>query len=76
MPLFPPLPGDTDEKTVEEIRRTVVVMGLDSATSAQDVMDTFATGAGEVKYFRQGVIRHKGSGDLKARKKLLFSFNP
>ena len=58
LPLFPPLPGDTDEKTVEEIRRTVVVMGLDSATPAQDVMDTFATGAGEVKYFRQGVIRH------------------
>ena len=23
LPLFPPLPGDTDEKTVEEIRRTV-----------------------------------------------------
>ena len=25
LPLFPPLPGDTDEKTVEEIRRTVRV---------------------------------------------------
>ena len=25
LPLFPPLPGDTDEKTVEEIRRTVSV---------------------------------------------------
>ena len=26
LPLFPPLPGDTDEKTVEEIRRTVRVL--------------------------------------------------
>ena len=55
LPLFPPLPADTDEKSVEEIRRTIVVMGVSQASSAQDVMDYFATGAGEVKYFRQTV---------------------
>ena len=53
LPLFPPLPVDTDEKVVEEIRRTVVVMGISQTASAQEVMDYFATGAGEVKYFRQ-----------------------
>jgi len=52
LPSLPPLPGDTDEKTVEEIRRTIVVMGIGASCSAQDVMDKFATGAGEVKYFR------------------------
>ena len=52
LPSLPPLPGDTDEKTVEEIRRTIVVMGIGAGSSAQDVMDKFATGAGEVKYFR------------------------
>ena len=52
LPSLPSLPGDTDEKTVEEIRRTIVVMGIGASSSAQDVMDYFATGAGEVKYFR------------------------
>lgn len=52
LPGLPPLPGDTELKTVEEIRRTVVVMGVGSSSSAQDVMDFFAHGAGEVKYFR------------------------
>jgi len=52
LPLFPHLPSDTDQKTVEEIRRTIVVMGINVNTTAQDVMDYFAIGAGEVKYFR------------------------
>merc|ERR1719397_75692 len=52
LPGLPPLPGDTELKTVVEIRRTVVVMGVGSSSSAQDVMDFFAHGAGEVKYFR------------------------
>ena len=34
LPLFPPLPGDTDEKTVEEIRRTVRVKPLISTNAA------------------------------------------
>ena len=55
LPLFPPLPIDTDEKVVEEIRRTIVVMGLSQSASSQEVMEAFATGAGEVKYFRQDV---------------------
>ena len=52
LPVMPPLPGETDEKTVEEIRRTIIVMGVGVSTSAQEVMDYFSTGAGEVKYFR------------------------
>ena len=63
LPLFPPLPGDTDEKTVEEIGRTVVVMGLNTNTNtnnnAQDTMEEFTKAAGEVKYFRQGVLELK-----------------
>lgn len=52
LPNLPPLPGDTDEKIVEEIRRTIVVMGISSTVSSQDVMDHFGMGAGEVKYLR------------------------
>ena len=52
LPVLPPLPGETEEKTVEEIRRTIIVMGIGVSTSAQEVMDYFSTGAGEVKYFR------------------------
>merc|ERR1711981_1208274 len=46
LPVLPPLPGETDEKTVEEIRRTIIVMGIGVSTSAQEVMDYFSTGAG------------------------------
>ena len=52
LPAMPALPADTEEKTVEEIRRTIIVMGIGVSISAQDVMDYFSTGAGEVKYFR------------------------
>lgn len=52
LPPFPPLPGATEPKQVEEIRRTLIVMGIAKDTTAQDVMQYFGTGAGEVKYFR------------------------
>ena len=52
LPAMPALPADTEEKTVEEIRRTIIVMGIGVSTTAQEVMDYFSTGAGEVKYFR------------------------
>jgi len=52
LPPFPPLPPETEMKAVEEIRRTVMVWGVGATTSAQEVMDYFANGAGEVKYFR------------------------
>merc|ERR1719411_633285 len=41
LPPLPSLPADTEEKTVEEIRRTIIVMGIGVSTAAQ-----------EVKYFR------------------------
>lgn len=52
LPPFPPLQRGLDERAVEEIRRTVVVLGIGPTTTAQEVMDYFATAAGEVKYFR------------------------
>merc|ERR1712088_276120 len=52
LPPFPPLPGHTDPKLVEEIRRTLVVLGVSKETTAQEVMQYFGNGAGEVKYFR------------------------
>lgn len=52
LPPFPPLPPETEMKACEEIRRTVMVWGIGMTTSAQEVMDYFANGAGEVKYFR------------------------
>ena len=48
LPPFPPLPGDTEPKLVEEIRRTLVVIGVGKDTTAQEVMEYFGTGAGEV----------------------------
>lgn len=51
LPKYPPLPAQTPSDKVEEIRRTVCVIGLDNTVSAQQCMDTFSE-AGEVKYFR------------------------
>ena len=48
LPPFPPLPGSTDPKLVEEIRRTLVVLGVSKETTAQEVMQYFGNGAGEV----------------------------
>ena len=48
LPPFPPLPGHTDPKLVEEIRRTLVVLGVSKETTAQEVMQYFGNGAGEV----------------------------
>jgi len=52
LPSFPPLPAATDIKIIEEIRRTVSIIDIDPALSAQAVIEYFGKGAGEVKYFR------------------------
>ena len=52
LPPYPPLPATTPMDKVEEIRRTVCVIGLDTTVSAQQCMEAFSAGAGEVKYFR------------------------
>lgn len=52
LPHYPALPSSLENKVIEEIRRTIVVIGLDSTTTAQQCMDYFASEAGEVKYFR------------------------
>jgi len=51
LPPYPVLPVGTPLAKVDEIRRTVTVVGIDSTVSAQACMDLFAE-AGEVKYFR------------------------
>ena len=52
LPSFPPLPAATSTKLIEEIRRTVTIIDIDPALSAQAVIEYFGKGAGEVKYFR------------------------
>jgi len=52
LPPFPLLPGELELKVVEEVRRTVVVMGLQSSVASSEIMEYFTQGAGEVKYFR------------------------
>ena len=37
--LFPPFPATTDAKVVEEIRRTVVVMGIGGPPTAKEVTE-------------------------------------
>jgi len=51
LPTYPLLPASTDARRLEEIRRTLVIMNIDPALSAAQVIDFFST-AGEVKYFR------------------------
>lgn len=51
LPPYPILPAGTPLGKVDEIRRTVTVVGIDSTVSAQSCMELFSE-AGEVKYFR------------------------
>ena len=51
LPPYPPLPPDTPAYLVNEMRRTVIVVGIDSTVSAQQCMEFFSE-AGEVKFFR------------------------
>ena len=51
LPAYPVLPAGTPLAKVDEIRRTVSVVGLDSTVTAQACMELFAE-AGEIKYFR------------------------
>jgi len=52
LPPYPLLPCTMPVTTVEEIRRTVQVAGLDKTVSAQQCIDYLNEKAGEVKYFR------------------------
>jgi len=52
LPQYPPVPATVGAEKVEEIRRTVVVMGLDSHIPGAEVMKSFTQIAGEIKYFR------------------------
>merc|ERR1719461_933413 len=52
LPGYPLLSGSLSASSVEEIRRSVAVEGLDSLVSAQQCMEFFGEKAGEVKYFR------------------------
>ena len=51
LPAYPVLPAGTPLAKVDEIRRTVSVVGIDSTVTAQACMELFAE-AGEIKYFR------------------------
>ena len=51
LPPYPALPPDIPAYLVNEIRRTVIIIGIDSTVSAQQCMEFFSE-AGEVKFFR------------------------
>jgi len=52
LPPYPPLPANYDSHKIEEIRRTVLMVNIDSSIPTDDYIDFF-TPAGEVKYLRQ-----------------------
>ena len=52
LPPYPALAPDTAAFLVNEVRRTVVVINVDSTISAQQCMEFFSAEAGEVKFFR------------------------
>nr|CAD7440648.1 unnamed protein product [Timema bartmani] len=51
LPLYPPLPATLDARRIEEIRRTLLVAGIESSVTPQQLIDYFSS-AGEVKYVR------------------------
>lgn len=51
LPAYPPLPAHIDERKVEEIRRTIIVIDVPSDWELDEIMEHFAK-AGEIKYAR------------------------
>ncbi|KAJ9595408.1 hypothetical protein L9F63_013392 [Diploptera punctata] len=51
LPMYPPLPATLDGRRIEEIRRTLLVAGIEASVSTQQLIDFF-TNAGEIKYVR------------------------
>lgn len=51
LPAYPPLPAHIDERKVEEIRRTIIVIDVPSDWDLEEIMEHFAK-AGEIKYAR------------------------
>ena len=54
LPAYPPLPADTDQAKVEEIRRTVYVGNLPKNIDGQKVLDFFNCYVGEVSLLALG----------------------
>ncbi|CAL2032944.1 unnamed protein product [Caenorhabditis brenneri] len=52
LPVYPPLPPDTDASKVEEIRRTVYVGNLPKGIDGKEVLEMFNMYFGEVMYVR------------------------
>ncbi|UMM17829.1 hypothetical protein L5515_014188 [Caenorhabditis briggsae] len=50
LPAYPPLPADTDNGKVEEIRRTVYVGNLPKGIDGKEVLDLFNMYFGEVRF--------------------------
>lgn len=51
LPPYPDLPLNTDQRKVEEIRRTIIVIDISSDWELDEIMDYFAR-VGEIKYAR------------------------
>ena len=51
LPSYPALPATYDSVKIEEARRTVIALNIDSSISSEDLLQFFS-GAGEVKYLR------------------------
>nr|CAH7759203.1 unnamed protein product [Callosobruchus chinensis] len=51
LPPYPPLPITYDGAKIEETRRTVLLLNVDSSTNTEEIID-FCSKAGEVKYLR------------------------
>lgn len=51
LPSYPPLPSTYDTAKIEETRRTILLLNVDSTATNDEIIDFFST-AGEVKYLR------------------------
>lgn len=52
LPPYPPLPVNFDQRKLWETRRTILVLGVKSDWTANEIIEFFDERAGDVKYFR------------------------
>lgn len=59
LPDYPPLPVNFDLRKLNDTRRTILVVGVKSDWTADDLIDHFDSRAGEVMFFRWAVADDK-----------------
>ncbi|CAG0885340.1 unnamed protein product [Cyprideis torosa] len=73
LPAYPPLPSNLDTRTMEEIRRTLLVTNIDPEISPEAVIEHFSR-AGEIKYLKMGVRKDPENPEAEPERAGLIEF--